>query len=498
MASYLERVASFLREQSIEAYLVGGCVRDMLLGKESHDIDFVVRGDTVKLARGVADELGGSFVLLNEETDTGRAVVREEGGERIFIDFTRLRGEDIGADLAKRDFTINAMAVDVASLAESPRIIDPYGGQRDLQEGRLRAVSEGIFHDDPLRLLRAVRLAAELDLSIDLLTDALLRRDHALIEEASHERVRDELARILALPKAADSLGYMDSSGLLTAVIPELVPLKGLEQPLPHCYDVFLHSMETVAAMDEIQRVGYKTVDADTRYPVSGILAPFSAQLNAHLDEVIAGGRSRLVVLKLAALLHDVGKPAARTVNAKGRIRFFEHQRKGADIARAVLRRLRFSAREARLIWAIIANHMRPLLLSKREVVTNRAIYRFFRDTGEAGVDVLLLSLADHLATSGPEGLDIAEWERFLDLVHRMLGKYYEERGEVVSPPKLIDGHDLMERFGLEPGPRIKELLEAVREAQAQGEVATREEALAYVREILAGQKRTGLLSGEG
>lgn len=487
MASYLERVASFLRERSIEAYLVGGCVRDRLLGRESHDIDFVVRGDAVKLAREVADELGGSFVLLDEETDTGRAVVRDEGGERVFIDFARLRGKDITADLAKRDFTIDAMAMDVASLAETLGIIDPYGGQRDLQEGRLRAVSEDVFHDDPLRLLRAVRLAAELGLSIDPLTDALLRRDHALIERASPERVRDELARILALPKAADSLGYMDSSGLLTTIIPELAALKGLEQPLPHRYDVFVHSIETVAAMDEIQEVGYETVDTDTRYPVSGILAPFSAQLSAHLDGLIAGGRSRLIVLKLAAMLHDVGKPATKTIDANGRIRFFEHQRKGADMAGAILRRLRFSVKEARLIRGIIANHMRPLLLSKREAVTNRAIYRFFRDTGEAGVEVLILSLADHLATSGPDDLDIAEWERLLGLVHRMLGDYYEARGEVVSPPKLIDGHDLMERFGLEPGPKIKELLEAVREAQVQWEVTTREEALTYVTELLAG-----------
>jgi len=485
LASYLEWVASILRERSIEAYLIGGCVRDRLLGRESRDIDFVVRGDAVKLAREVADKLGGSFVLLDEETDTGRVVVREEGGERLFIDFTRLRGEDIGVDLTKRDFTIDAMAMDVASLAESPRIIDPYGGQRDLQDGRLRAVSENVFHDDPLRLLRAVRLAAELGFSIDFLTDALLRWNHALIERASPERVRDELARILALPKAADSLGYMDSSGLLTTIIPELVALKGLEQPPPHRYDVFVHSIETVATMDEIQEAGYETVDSDTRYPVAGILAPFSAQLSARLDGVIAGDRSRLTSLKLAALLHDVGKPATKTIDANGHIRFLEHQRKGADMAEAILKRLRFSVKETRLIQAIIAHHMRPLLLSKREVVTNRAIYRFFRETGGAGVDVLILSLADHLATSGPDGLDIAEWEKLLGLVHRMLGDYYEERGKVISPPKLIDGHDLMERFGLKPGPKIKELLEAVREAQVQGEVATKEEALEYTEQVL-------------
>jgi len=470
--SISERVCAFLRERSVEAYLVGGCVRDWLRGHSSHDIDFVVAGDAVKLARRVADRMGGAFVLLDQERCTARVVTRgQDGGRHFFIDFAQLQGDDIMADLSKRDFTVNAIAVAVADAEPLPQIIDPYDGRRDVRFGLVRAVSETAFRDDALRTLRAVRIAAEMEASIEQGTEELLRRAVHLLANVSAERVRDELAKIVALPGAAQNLRYLDELGLLVVIIPELETLKGVEQSEPHCLDVFEHSMGTVSWLEEV-------------IEVSPLLSPFSHQISVHLLQPISGDHLRLTVLKLAALLHDLGKPATKSVDDEGGIHFYGHEREGAEAVGAILRRLRFGGKEVSLAKTIVANHMRPCLLASEKVVTRRAVYRFFRDTGDAGVDILLLCLADHLATSGPN-LRIACWRRLVELAASMLSDYYERHQKVVSPPKLISGHDLMEEFGLEEGPRLGELLETVREAQVEGEVRTKEEALALVKGLL-------------
>lgn len=479
--SIVEQIWHFLQERSIEAYLVGGCVRDWLLGRFSHDIDFAVAGDGIELARQVANRTGGAFVLLDEERRTGRVVLHREDHRRLFIDFAQLQGDDIIADLSKRDFTVNAMAVDIIES----RIIDPYQGQRDLQLRLVRAVSERAFRDDPLRTLRAVRVAAQIQASIEPGTEELLREAVPLITTVSAERVRDELAKILDLPGAAQNLRYLDELSLLTAIIPELATLKGVEQSLPHYWDVFEHSLETVRRLDEVVEALKGVVPPDNELSlIHLLLSPFSAQLCTHVSQLISDDRSRLTVLKLIALLHDLGKPATKSKDDEGKIHFYGHEEEGAKVVETILRRLRFGGSEVNLARTIVANHMRPSLLAEQEVVTKRAVYRFFRDTGDAGVDTLLFYLADHLATWGPN-LRMDRWRRRVDFVASMLADYYERQQKVISPPKLISGHDLMEEFGLEEGPQIGQLLEAVREAQVEGEVKTREEALALVRGLL-------------
>jgi tRNA nucleotidyltransferase/poly(A) polymerase len=481
--SIVEQVRAFLRERSVEAYLVGGCVRDWLLGRSSHDLDFAVAGDAVKLARRVADRMGGAFVLLDEERCTGRVVTRGEDGQRLFIDFARLQGDDIITDLSKRDFTVNAMTV---AVADAKHLIDPYDGRRDLQLGLVRVVSEMAFQDDPLRTLRAVRIAAEMKASVEQGTEELLRQAVPLITSVSAERVRDEMARIMALSGAARSLRYLDELGLLTAIIPELEALKGVEQSAPHYLDVFDHSVETVRRLEEVIEALEGGAAADSELSlIPLLLSPFSLQLHDRLAQPISDDRSRLSVLKLVALLHDLGKPATKSVDDEGGIHFYGHGQAGAEVVAAILRRLRFGGREVGLAKTVVASHMRPPLLAREDVVTRRAVYRFFRDTGDAGVDTLLLYLADHLATWGPN-LKMARWQRRVEFVAAMLADYYERHQKVISPPKLISGHDLMEEFGLKEGPQIGELLEAVREAQAEGEVRTKAEALALVRELLS------------
>ena len=484
--SIVEQVCALLRERSVEAYLVGGCVRDWLLGRSSHDIDFAVAGDAVKLARRVADRMGGAFVLLDEERCTARVVTRgEDGGQRLFIDFAQLQGDDIITDLSRRDFTVNAIAVTVADAETPSNVIDPYGGRRDVQLGLVRAVSETAFQDDPLRTLRAVRIAAEMQASIEQETEELLRRAVHLIVNVSAERVRDELAKILALSGAAQNLRYLDELGLLMAVMPEPGTLKGVEQSKPHYLDVFEHSLETVRRLEEVVEALEAKEAADSELSlIPLLLSPFSRRLSMHLSQPISDDRSRLMLLKLAALLHDLGKPATKSFDDKGGIHFYGHEGQGAEAVGAVLRRLRFGGREVSLAKTIVANHMRPCLLADQDVVTRRAVYRFFRDTGDAGVDTLLLYLADHLATWGAN-LNMARWRRRVEFAASMLADYYERHQKVISPPKLISGHDLMDEFGLEEGPRLGELLESVREAQAAGEVGARDEALALVEGLL-------------
>jgi len=466
------QIIGWLAGQDMQVYLVGGCVRDRLLGRPVYDLDVAVAGDGLYLARRLANRFGGAYFPLDETRQTGRAILDKRRGQPLIVDVARLRGQDLAADLADRDFAVNALAADVRAPEE---IIDLHGGLDDLQDRVLRPVSEASIRNDPLRALRAIRLAAELGLTLAPETVALIRRDGAAVGSpaVAGERIHDELARLLVRPDGAGSLAQMDELGLLTAIFPELEPLRGLPQSPPHHLDVLPHSLETVHRLEQILAGLEQTEE----------LEPFSGRLRAHFNQALSETRPRLVTVKLTALLHDVGKAEAYMVEGapgEGRIRFIGHEQVGAALVEEALRRLKLSAPEVRLGKAIARHHLRPLLLAGQESVSSRAVYRFFRDTEQAGVDVLIHALADHLATYAPgEGDQV--WSRLLSLVARMLADFWERPAERVTPPALVDGHDLLEEFGLRPGPRIGELLEAVREAQVSGQVRTREEALALV-----------------
>lgn len=486
----VDRVTSWLAQQDAEIYLVGGCIRDWLLGRPIADLDVVTAGDGLVLARRLADSFRGDYFALDMARSTGRVILLEEEGRRLEVDVARFQGQDLAADLALRDFTINSMAVEVRALED---VVDPYDGMADLEAGRIRPVSDGSIRNDPLRAMRALRLAGQLDFVLDTQTQALIRRDGMGLAQVAGERVRDELAHLIALPHASLYLAQMDGLGLLTIVLPELEALRNLAQPPPHHLDALDHSMGTVRSLEALlqalgggeQRAGGALDPELPDWPMMSLLSPFAERVCSHVQRVMSDSRSRLVALKLAALLHDVGKPETRTVDGDGRVRFLGHQRVGAKVAAEALRRLRFSGSEVRLAETVVEQHMRPLLLASEKSVTSRAIYRFFRDTGEAGADVLLHALADHRATYAPEAEDDG-WLSLVELVARMLGDYWDRRPERVAPPPLVDGHDLMREFDLEPGPQIGELLEMVREAQVAGEVESRQDALSLLRTRLS------------
>ena len=481
----LTKLSHFLAEEGVSAYLVGGFVRDILLGRDTADIDIAV-ADALEIAPRVAGFLGGKYILLDEANGISRVVLTDKedapAKSQWEIDFSTLRGS-IEQDLAQRDFTIDAMAIELGKKLDTLKIeelIDPFKGQHDLRQGMIRAVSDSSFKADPARLLRAVRLAAELGFSIDHETEALIQRDCALIDSVAGERVREELLQILSLPQAGKTLTYLADVGLLTLIIPELAEAKGIDQPTTHFWDVFDHSLKTVAAVEFLLRQGgWEYADMETL-----AMVPWSPQLKEHFNQEISSGSTRGSLLKLAALLHDIAKPRTKTVDEDGRARFLGHANEGASVAIGVLERLRFSNKEIKLVELMVQHHLRPQQMSNVELPTRRAIYRYFRDTGDTGIDILFLSLADHLAARGPE-LDIAQWQEHTQLVEYVLTQRFKEESPVI-PPKLIDGHDLIKIFGLSPGPEIGRILEAVREAQAAGEVGTRPEAVDYTKYLLS------------
>jgi poly(A) polymerase len=481
--SILRKVDRFLSERRIKAYLVGGLVRDMFLGRSTADIDVAIAADALEIAREIADTLEGKFVPLDEANRIARVVFYHTvlpQKKQWYVDFSTLIG-DIDQELARRDFTINAMAVDLSCFVvdtHSFEIIDPFNGQRDLERKVLKAIDETVFEDDPARLLRAVRLQAELGLTVSKETEALVRRFSPLISCVAGERVREELLRILVMPGAGRIVRYLDNLGLLTAIIPELEPSRGVEQPKEHHWDVFNHSLETVKAVDFLLRQG------SWEYASSKVLEEigWSEKLNQHFRTEIGAGGTRASLLRLAALLHDVAKPETKIIADK-RTRFFGHTEQGAEAAVKILERLRFSNKEIKLVEIMVRYHLRPTQMSQKGLPTPRAVYRYLRDTGPAAIDILFLSLADHLAARGPD-LDLTEWKWHAGQVNCILFECNRQES-IIKPTKLIDGHDLINLFSLKPGPKVGEILEAVREAQAEGRITNRDEALYYVKNRL-------------
>jgi poly(A) polymerase len=467
----------------VKAYLVGGFIRDAWLEMATADIDIALAADALEIAPKIADALGGRFVLLDKQNRVCRVVVADKkapSGGRWQLDFTTF-ADGIEKDLSRRDFTIDAIALDLEEVGgEDFTLIDPFGGLNDLKNKVIRAVSQSVFADDAVRLLRGARLAAELGFSLDNKTEALVKSQCHLIANVAGERLREELVRLLAVPHPEEFLFHLDELGLITALFPELAKTKGVEQPREHAWNVFDHSLQTVIAVDFILHQGSWPHGDDK------VLAavPWSEELAEHFAQEVGGSSSRRVLLKLAALLHDIAKPETKAVGEDGRTHFFGHDKLGGTVASNTLARLRFSGREAKLVAIVINYHMRPGQMSQQGLPTQRAIYRYFRDTGEAGIDILFLSLADHLATRGAN-LDMAGWREHTGMVEHVLEKHFEQQ-RLVEPVRLVDGNDLINIFGLEPGPAIGEILEAVREAQASGELSSREEALDYVRQRLA------------
>ena len=460
------------------AWLVGGFLRDLALERPSRDIDLVVQAAPEIVARTVAAPAQGHVFPLDPE----RGVFRVVFDDGTTLDISALRGETIAADLAERDFTVNAIAV---ALDEPPvEPIDPFEGLEDLRRGQLRLVSARAFREDGLRILRAARLASELDFRLDPVLLRQARADVAFLAGAAPDRQRDEIIRLLATDRAAAGLRALDRMGALDLLFPLLAGARGVTQPPEHYYDVFEHSIETVAALDALAGAGTPPgrAAASLRSLFWRWLDPIAA-LRAYFDEELVPGRSRLALTKLAALLHDIAKPEAKAPDQTGRIRFFGHAERGASEVAAIAQGLRFANREIAFLHTVVAEHLRPLQTGNGGPPTDRAVARYFRDLGEAALATLVLSLADHMAARGPR-IEHREFGRHVAYVGYLADRRRVLRA-VTPRERLLTGDDLIRDLGLTPGPIIGRLLRAVDEARAAGEVRTRDEAVDIARHAL-------------
>ena len=470
----LTRLSSVCTSPDAKAYLVGGFVRDWLVGRDNADLDIAVSGDALAVAQEAAEQVDGRYVMLDEENRVGRVVVP---GENVpwHIDITSYNG-NIEKDLLRRDFSVNAMALDLADfINDNITLLDPAGGEEDLKKGLLRQVSDRVFTADPSRLMRAVRLARELNLEIEPITEDTIRLNSALIEQVPGEKIREELVRIFSLPYAANSVRYLDDVGLLCRIMPELEEMKGVKQPKEHYWDVFEHSIEAMAALEFILR------DSDWVYGREDLRedVPWSGEIEQHFSSEIASGSTRKTLLKLGLLLHDIAKPRTKTLDEE-RIRFLGHTKEGAVTAVEIMERLRFSSREIKYVEKLVYHHLHPAQMSNGGMPSEKAIYRYFRDTEGAGLDVIFLALSDYLAVAGPR-VDVTEWKMHIEHIKYIIDVHNKQESEIM-PVRLVTGDDLIKEFKLSPGRNLGRLLTMVTEAQAAGEVSTREEALEYIR----------------
>ncbi|WP_129670330.1 HD domain-containing protein [Candidatus Chloroploca sp. Khr17] len=506
----LAELAHFCAAHGVEAWLVGGAARDLARGEVPTDLDVAVATDGYQLARAYADVRGASFVGLDEARATGRVVIT--GAQPLTLDLAGLRAPTIEADLALRDFTLNALAlplhfwtqptVTFADRVPDAAWLDPTDGLADLRVGVLRPCSPTSLADDPLRVVRAARFCARLGVQPHASLRPLMLATAPALANVAAERISDELLKLLDAPVSAPWLHYLDACGALTVMLPELEAARTCSQPIVHFLPVLAHSLETVAALDwllsglfgeDSVRLSAASDDqpepawlpvAVQTHPGLTRTLPFAETLAPLLGAPCGAGHyRRAALLKLAALLHDNAKPLTRVAHPDGTVTFYGHQSLGAERAALAVRRLRLSRRDGRYITLIIREHMRPGQLRTSEVLTMRAVSRLFRDLGDAGPDLLLHELADHLATRGPN-LDPAGWQAHLAWVELLLQHYYAPPMTKRQP--LLNGHELMAACNLQQGPQLGTLLQAIAEAQAVGEITTRDQALELARAMLA------------
>jgi poly(A) polymerase len=440
-------------------YLVGGSVRDHLLDRPSNDHDLVIPGDAKGFAQKVADAHGTRVIEIGKDKKINYRVVSEAG----ILDFAAMEGQCIEDDLKRRDFTINALGYDLVNQ----QLIDPVGGRSDIRSGTVRLVSDGAVAADPLRMLRAFRFSALFDFSMAPQTLAVIKKEHRRIAESAQERISAELSKIMEGDRSAKCLKQIADTGLLGVILPELTACRGCSQNGFHLLDVFDHTMESFRALERV--LG----DPASLWPA------FPEVLVTYLSH-----ENRRVLLKWVALLHDIGKPSCRSVDATGRIRFLGHEKAGAHMADTICQRLKMSNHDRSYMTFMIENHLRPLHLfsaHQRADLTAKGIVRFVRKFRDHSVGLLTHAVADQQA-KGDNGHSA---EAFIRFGETMLSFYFTDLKPRMKMAALVSGHDLMERFELKPSRFIGWLLERLEEARLNGEIHTKEQALKLAGQLV-------------
>ena len=443
------------------SWIVGGALRDELLGREVTDIDIAVEGDPQTAARELAKELRGPVFRLSEAFGAWRVVDRDSGH---VYDFAPLQGATIEDDLRKRDFTVNAMA----RPREGGDLIDPLGGGADIESRTLRVIGPAAYESDPLRPLRLARFAAELGFTPDAETERLTAAAAPRVPEASGERIFAELRRLVLAPGAVQGLALADRLGLLHAVLPELADLHDVEQSHYHHTDVYGHTLEVLERLIDLE-------------------AEAEGELREVLDEPLADELTRGDALRFGALLHDIGKPATHDVRDDGRVTFMGHDRLGEEMVREICRRLRTSDRLSRFIEAVTRHHLVLGFLVHERPLDRRAVYRYLKRTSPVEVEVTLLSCADRLATRGKNAERAID--AHLELAKELMTAALEWRRS--GPPRLpLRGDELAQELGIEPGPELGRIIAELEEAAYAGEIANRDQTVEVARRLRQNAQR--------
>lgn len=468
-------------EEDCQLYLVGGLIRDLLLGHSSKDLDFVTTRAS-HLVGSLAKRTGCRAVLIDQRFGTIRlipATKSDNSNEFYLLDISPMRGSSIEEDLRRRDFTVNAMAIDISAWLTTGifELFDPLGGLSDLRANRLRVCAPDSFVDDPLRILRAYRLVSRYGLTLDSQARKRMAELRYSLKSVAVERIRDEIALILSGVNSASILRMLNEDSLLGELFPQSGPIQSLRQNDYHHQDVWQHSISALEALEFFLLRPQE------------LLGRYSQEATAVLAQRIAGERTRQTMLKFAALLQNIGKSRCRSLNNNDAIHFDGHQAAGARMAGALCARLRFSNKEIDFVSQIVRQHLRPIHLLNQAETSQKALARFFRLGPELFWPLLLLLGSNHMAARGPKSPN-GTIRPLRQCIRGWLDFYYEQLKPREMEPPLLNGRQLMEYFHLSPGPIVGKLLHNLADLQWEGRITSREEALEHATQLLEKWKR--------
>lgn len=470
--SMLREVLSFFKpSDKRQVYLVGGSIRDLLEGSDQlFDLDLATSFNPIPVAREYARKTGAGFVILDEERQIVRLVREIDENSHLTFDISAFRAASIDEDLLARDFTINAISARLTTDMPDGRltIYDPLNGVEHLAKKLIIPCSDNLFTDDPLRIMRAFRFSALFNAEFSPKLHQMVVDQAHLLESVSGERIRDEFFKVLSVSDSVKWLRLMHTTGVLRIFVPELTDCVGVEQNEWHHLDVFEHTLLTLENLEQLLREGQNR--------------PWWEAFIRYLDETVSCTRTYRQALKMGALLHDLGKPGCRKTDKEtGKVMFHGHEMEGHRLTKEICERLRLSVNEMHYLQKVVKNHMRPGVM-QQQGITDKRLFRFYSETGRDGLGIALLSLADRLSARGIlEEKDIGE---FSDGIFEIMNQFYEQFKRPHAPP-FLNGNDLITNFSLKPGPKFREILEALEEAQFLGEVTTRDQALAFAQKML-------------
>lgn len=447
----------FILSQINEGYLVGGTIRDFLMGKTSFDRDIAIK-NAEDFAKNLAEKLDATFIVLDEENKIYRLVLKDKIN---YLDISELCGNTIEEDLQRRDFTINAIAYDLAK----EQIIDIVGGQDDLKNKVLRQIKDKNFEDDPLRVLRAFRFLAVTGFDMAEELKVAIEKYKTLLNKPAKERVMYELMKLFGGDFASKTLLEMDKFGVLEEFFPQVKEMKKVPPNTHHHLDLFNHVVESVRNVEEL----YKNS---------------SKEIQEHLEKVDFGGFARINHLKLATFLHDIGKYSTWTIEESGRHRFIKHDDVGAKMCKPLLQDLKFSKKQIEYVSFMIKNHIYPSNVLAAPDLNEKVMMRYLRKMENDVIDNIMLAKADRLSALGEDITDEIVKEN-LDGLDKLLNYYLEKRDTMKPLPKLLDGNEIMKLKGIKPSPLLGEIVNALNEAQLNGDVVSKDDAVCFVKNYI-------------